>query len=221
MPRTQGLLAGAEVSFDTDNDGNPLLVVIVDGGAAGLAHVVLDDGGGNPPVLNVIPGDGAGGPAEVILGSGSGAYVGNVGLVAGSQNIGNVAFQANSTVGLLPSATNSGAANAHKLQSAATTNATSVKGSNGILTGGSARNTTASAKFLKFYNKASAPTVGTDVATMIIGIPPNASINLGEVFGAAGYRLATGIAYALTGAYANSDTTALAAADVEVNLLYN
>ncbi|HVW75214.1 MAG TPA: hypothetical protein VHC39_16370 [Rhizomicrobium sp.] len=109
----------------------------------------------------------------------------------------------------------------HKLTSAATTNATSVKTSNANLCAGSLRNRAASERYFKFYNKASAPTVGTDIPVLTIGLPPASSMMLADFTGAAGIRFGNGIAYAITGAYADSDTTAVAAGDVDVNLVYN
>ena len=118
------------------------------------------------------------------------------------------------TLGLLASpalAQNSPAATSATVQAAATTNATATKTSPGILYGFSLCNTSAAAKYFKFYNKASAPTVGTDVVFFKILIAANIcrdrSFTLGKNF-------PIGIAYAITGAQADSDTTAVAAGDV-------
>ncbi len=102
---------------------------------------------------------------------------------------------------------------------AATTNATSAKASAGDLFHVEAMNTTASVKFLKIYNKASAPTVGTDTPVLTIALPPsNAAFS--RSFPTPLY-FSTGIAFALTGAAADADATALAAADVVgINLVY-
>src|SRR5581483_5493004 len=66
----------------------------------------------------------------------------------------------NGTVAPASSAT--GAATKARVKSAASTNATSVKASAGRLYQIHLCNTSAALKFVKFYNKASAPTVGTD-----------------------------------------------------------
>lgn len=92
---------------------------------------------------------------------------------------------------------------------AATTNATSVKTSAGLLYSVSISNPTSSPVFLKVYNKASAPTVGTDVPVLTIPIAANGYAI--EEFGANGMRLATGIAWALTGAMIATDATAVTA----------
>lgn len=95
---------------------------------------------------------------------------------------------------------------------AATTNATSAKASAGTVYTIDAMNTTAAVKYLKLYNKASAPTVGTDTPVRTIALPPsNATYRIQFP---SGYYFSTGIAYALTGAAADADATALAAGDV-------
>ena len=105
-----------------------------------------------------------------------------------------------------------------KLTSAATTNATSSKASAGSLFEITADNFTAAIKWLKLYDKASAPTVGTDVPILTVPIPINSSVSLN--FGELGKRFTVGIAFALTGAQAVADTTALAAGDVHVSGSY-
>jgi len=56
---------------------------------------------------------------------------------------------------------------ARLLSSAATTNATNVKTTYGNLYSLQLQNTSASARYLKLYNKATAPTVGTDISTVL------------------------------------------------------
>lgn len=106
----------------------------------------------------------------------------------------------------------------HRLLSANTTNLTSVKTSAGTINSLTISNTNASATyFLKIYNKASAPVPGTDTPIHTISLPPGTrSIDTG----AYGIRLATGIAYSLTGAVADADTTAIPANEVLVNMSY-
>lgn len=115
-------------------------------------------------------------------------------------------------------ATSNGATN-HRLLAAATVNNTLVKSSPGNIVGGYVYNTSAAVKFLKLYNKASAPVAGTDTPIMTIPIAPSAAFNLEAAF-PYGISFSTGIGYALTGAVADADTTALAANDVVVNLTY-
>lgn len=113
----------------------------------------------------------------------------------------------------------SSSANLHALVlSAATTNATSVKGSAGSLMSVSLSNSAASWRYFKLYNKASAPTLGTDTPLGIYGIPPGGSRDID--CGAFGIRLTTGIAYAITGGAAVADATVVAANDVHGHIVY-
>jgi hypothetical protein len=122
------------------------------------------------------------------------------------------------TVTATPAAATSGGATPYKLISAASTNASSVKASAGTLYSLSAFNTNASARYLKLYDKASSPTVGTDTPVMTMLIPPS---NGGFIHHLpVGMAFSAGIALAITGAMADSDTTAIGANDVCVNLGY-
>lgn len=98
-----------------------------------------------------------------------------------------------------------------RVNSAASTNATSLKASAGNVGEIDVFNNAAYAVYLKFYNKASAPTVGTDTPTWTIPIPSGGgfarSFPRGKSF-------ATGIAYAITKLQADSDTTVIVAGDL-------
>lgn len=131
-------------------------------------------------------------------------------LPSGSNTIG--------AVGLAASA--SGGATPYKLISAASTNATSVKASAGTVYSIFGHNVNAAVRFLKFYNKASAPTVGTDTPVLTLPIPASTT-GAGFVFtSSVGFAFSTGIAFALTTAVADSDTGAVAANEIVVNLGY-
>lgn len=97
--------------------------------------------------------------------------------------------------------------------SAATTNGQNVKASNGRLTYLHVTNTSAGTKYVKIYNKATTPTVGTDTPVATYAIPASWS---GVVYTGSdlGLSLSSGIGYGITGAAADSDTTAVAAGDV-------
>jgi hypothetical protein len=140
-----------------------------------------------------------------------GIAVNIAGAAAATTAIGTVSLTSNA---------NNGAQTYHKLISAASTNATSVKTTKGNISGGRIFNTSAATKFFKLYNKATAPTVGTDVPVETWPIAAGASLDVGAVVGVFGLLLTTGIAYAITGAVADNDTTAVAAGDVIVNLHY-
>lgn len=96
-----------------------------------------------------------------------------------------------------------------------------------ILTGTSslhslwASNIGATPAFVKLYNKATAPTVGTDIPEMIIPVPWAVAwvpwtVNLSSGFIA--LRFALGLGIAITGGMADNDTTAITAWQVKVKL---
>jgi len=118
---------------------------------------------------------------------------------------------------LTPSASY-GASTLHHLVSAATTNATSVKTSAANINDITLSNNSSTPRYFKLYNKASAPTVGTDTPVRVVMIPPNSTISLG--LGTYGVRFTTGLAYAITGAITNTDTTAIGANEVVVGISY-
>lgn len=111
--------------------------------------------------------------------------------------------------------------NPYFLNSAATTNgALVITGTSGV-SSLYATNTGATAAFVKLYNKATAPTVGTDVPEMIIPVPAAVSGVPGKAELTAGfinYRFALGLGIAITGGVADTDTTGVAAGQVKVKL---
>lgn len=108
-----------------------------------------------------------------------------------------------------------------KLVSAATTNATVIKASAGTLGSISASNVNAAARYLKLYNKATAPTVGTDVPVWTLIIPGNTA-GAGFVMSLPpqGIKFSTGISFALTTESTDAGTTAVAADEIVVNYSY-
>jgi hypothetical protein len=100
---------------------------------------------------------------------------------------------------------------ASRVHSAATTNATSLKASAGVVRSIDLFNNAAYAVFVKFYNKATAPAVGTDVPLWTIPLPAGSGYSK-QYF--VGLPFSTGIAYAITKVQADADTTAIAADDV-------
>jgi len=108
---------------------------------------------------------------------------------------------------------------ARLLSSAATTNATSVKATAGKVAKIVGYNAAAAVRYLKLYNKASAPTVGTDVPVVTLALQPSAAFSFD--IDAIGLIFATGIAYALTTGNADADTGALTAGDIlGLNIFY-
>jgi len=112
----------------------------------------------------------------------------------------------------------SGGLSSHKLISAATTNGTNVKTSAGQIYSVQVFNSNAAIRYLKLYNKATAPTVGTDTPFKVLAIPGNAAgagivINWDK-----GISCPLGIGYGLTTGSADNDTGAVAAGEIVVNI---
>jgi hypothetical protein len=107
--------------------------------------------------------------------------------------------------------------NVSRLISANTTNATVVKSSPGVVGGWALYNINAAVRYLKVYNKATAPTVGTDTPALTILIPSNSGNNFQlpkEI------EFDAGISFALTTGITDADSTAVAASEIIVNLFY-
>lgn len=107
------------------------------------------------------------------------------------------------------------------LNSAATTNGALIITGTSNVSAFYATNEGASVAYVKLYNKATAPTVGTDVPEMIIPVPAA----VGGVPGVAnpqigfhGFRFALGLGIAITRNAIHTDTTAIGAGEVKVKL---
>jgi len=125
----------------------------------------------------------------------------------------------NATVTVVP-ATSNGLSMSHTV-SAASTNATSLKASAGKVYAVQVFNLNAAARYFKLYNKASAPTVGTDTPVKVIMIPGNTA-GAGAIAceWTNGLDFTTGIAWALTTGITNADTGAVAASEILVEIDY-
>ena len=100
----------------------------------------------------------------------------------------------------------------------ATTNATLAKVGSGVLYAVSGYNAAASVRYIKFYNMATAPTVGTDVPVMTLAVPATAPFNITLPNG---FLFTVGIAYGIVTGAADNNTTAPSAADiVGLNVVY-
>ena len=100
--------------------------------------------------------------------------------------------------------------------SGASTNSTNLKATGGRVYLVIAMNTNAAARYVKLYDKATAPTCGTDTPVQTYMLPPSNSgavINLGN-----GLNFQNGIGFCITGGMADNDTTAVSANDVALNL---
>jgi hypothetical protein len=141
---------------------------------------------------------GAGAAMPVQLMGGTTAVTGSV-SISGTPNIN------------LPTSLN------YNVVTAASTNAAVVKSSVGSLWEVTVSNVTATPVFVKFYNKATAPTVGTDVPVLTIPVAANSTLSM--QFGATGKRFLTGIGVAATAGALATDT-AVAVAGVQINASY-
>lgn len=178
-------------------------------GANVIGHTVVDSVGGTVGV--------------------SGSVSISAALPAGTNNIGDIdvltipaAAVSTDSIGAAPLAeTTLAGATPFKLISAASTNATSVKATVGKLFYLAVFNLNAAPRYLKLYDKASAPTVGTDTPKHVFLIPGNtAGAGLTLILGAVPAKFASGIALALTTGIADTDTGAVAANEIVVNLGY-
>ena len=116
-------------------------------------------------------------------------------------------------VGGFARATTGGLATVSRLaSSAASTNATVAKSSAGRLYKVQAFNNANNPLFLKIYNKATTPTVGTDTPIATLALPSKVKYDLD--FDLIGLYCSLGISFAITANAADNDTTAIAAGDV-------
>lgn len=104
-----------------------------------------------------------------------------------------------------------------KVLSAATTNAANLKNAAARLYGYHLANTSAAWKFVRIYNKATAPTVGTDSPALVIPLAPGATA---VVHHTVPVSFGTGLGISITGASPDLDATAVAVGDVVGHLLY-
>jgi hypothetical protein len=105
-----------------------------------------------------------------------------------------------------------------QLISAATTNSTLIKSSAANISKITAENLSASIRYLKLYDKATAPTVGTDSPFHTYVLPANSQRTFDFPLG---LRTTSGFGLGITGALAVTDTTAIGAAEVVINYDYN
>ena len=109
----------------------------------------------------------------------------------------------------------------YNVVTAASTNSAVVKASAGTLYEIAISNPTATAAYVKLYNKTTAPVVGTDVPVMTISVPATSATTMpvSLIFGQVGKRFATGIGIACTAAAAATDT-GVAVVGIQINATY-
>ena len=109
----------------------------------------------------------------------------------------------------------------YNVVTAASTNSAVVKASAGTLYEITISNPTATAAYVKLYNKTTAPVVGTDVPVMTIPVPATSATTMpiALTFGQVGKRFATGIGIACTAAAAATDT-GVSVVGIQINATY-
>jgi len=107
---------------------------------------------------------------------------------------------------------------ASNINSAATVNANLLKTGVVTLLNIVASNASASTRYLKLYNKATAPAVGTDIPVLTIAIAPSSTVSI--QFGSLGHKFILGLGIGITGLPADTDTTIIGASDVKVMASY-
>jgi hypothetical protein len=101
---------------------------------------------------------------------------------------------------------------------AGSVNATSAKAAAGEVWLANGYNAKAAVVYLKIYNKATAPTVGTDTPFVTLAIPALSTFN----FEINGLEMDTGIGYGFTTDATDNGATALTAGDIlGFNLVYS
>lgn len=120
------------------------------------------------------------------------------------------------TANVAPSTT-IGYASHNNYISTASLNPTLVKASAGTIGSIMLNNSSAVTLYLKLYNKATVPVVGTDAPLVIIPVPPGfTSLNIPTQ----GWRFSIGIGFGITGGYPNADTTNTEANEITVSISY-
>ena len=93
---------------------------------------------------------------------------------------------------------------AYNLTTAGTTNAAVIRNAPCSVFEITYSNPTATAMYAKFYNKASAPTVGTDVPVFTLSLPASSQADT-LAFGEIGKRFSVGLAIAVTAGQLDAD----------------
>jgi hypothetical protein len=108
-----------------------------------------------------------------------------------------------------------------RVTSAATINANVVKAAPGNLYGWFIYNNTGAAKYVKFYDKATAPVPATDTPKFTLVLAANTTgRGASEVQLSLAMTFAVGISYVITNAVADADATVTAANDVVGTILF-
>lgn len=143
--------------------------------------------------------------------------IGDVDIASGTVSVGN--FPSTQNVNCTSGCSSPAALLTHNAVLAASTNATVVKGSAGSLQTIVVSNNSATIAYLKIYDKATAPTCGTDVPVLRFQIPATAAGPFSIVLDG-GRAFTNGIGYCAVTGIADNSTTAVAASAYIVTLGY-
>ena len=105
----------------------------------------------------------------------------------------------------------------HRYVSTATVNATLFRAGGTRLVGYNIINTGAAARYIKLYNRSSAPSQ-TDTPLLTIQVPANTDVE--EMLGDAGLRFDAGLGYRIVAGVADADNTAIGAGEVLMQLIW-
>jgi hypothetical protein len=104
--------------------------------------------------------------------------------------------------------------------STATTNTNLVRPVPTVLKAWSIVNTSAAIRYVRFYNKTTAPVPASDAALIIWRLPLSAGQRSDVSFSSGGIWFAQGFAFDITGAAPDTDATATAAGDVTLGIIF-
>lgn len=107
-----------------------------------------------------------------------------------------------------------------RIVGAATTNSQLINATPCWFTGYSVGNINAAPVYLKIYDKATAPTVGTDVPVLVVLIPGNVAGSGANVTLPKGIYLVNGLGMGLVAGLTDSSTTATSANEQVINIFY-
>lgn len=114
----------------------------------------------------------------------------------------------------------SGGASIYEVVSAASTNTANIKASAGQIYGLLIFNLAAGIRYVKFHNTAGTPTAGSGVV-LAVQVPANSAGSGVVISFPFGIAFSTGIGISMVTGIANSDSAAVGASELLVNVLYN
>lgn len=194
------------VALQADNEGNLLVNIAVGTITGGNAAA--------SPTGSAVPAD-----ADYLGVNIGGTLTGVTGLSVGSAKAPTIAIVDGSgnQVTSFGGAASNVASNKHII-SAGSDNAANIKNAAGVLFGVHVYNNAAYPVYVKLYNKATTPTVGTDPVFKTIGIQAGTQRDVSITGG--GLTMATGIGIGIVKGIADSDDTAVLANDCAVDVEY-